>query len=183
MRLLPLKQWICDTCHEVIQSPHDGWLEWIMYGDSKCHRDKGFGIVHGYELGTDSSHETDFEKGLPPLYIRPSNCCYGDEFAESLPPHHTICGTPLEQCTGRQTMPFMLFFIDPESYDEDHEAVEDLREWAEIVRRLSVKYYEEARLYWDRAKADGFFDQISLSRYSLRTLLKVIKRYGDRDPA
>lgn len=29
MELQPLKQWICDTCGEIIEAPHDGWLEWV----------------------------------------------------------------------------------------------------------------------------------------------------------
>ena len=27
MRLIPLKQWICDSCGEVIEKPEDGWLD------------------------------------------------------------------------------------------------------------------------------------------------------------
>jgi len=38
-----------------------------------------------------------------------------------------------------------------------YKKLENPDELAEIIRRIHVPYYEEARLYWDTAKADGYF--------------------------
>jgi hypothetical protein len=40
--LEPLRQWICDTCGEIIQSAEQGYVEWMETND-KMH---GFRIVH-----------------------------------------------------------------------------------------------------------------------------------------
>jgi len=29
MKLIPLQQWLCDDCHQIIEQPKDGWLEWL----------------------------------------------------------------------------------------------------------------------------------------------------------
>ena len=44
IKIKPLKQWYCDQCRKVIDSPEVGWLEWL----SDINRDKehSFRIVH-----------------------------------------------------------------------------------------------------------------------------------------
>jgi hypothetical protein len=44
--LMPLKQWICDTCGEIIESPEHGWLEWRQ---DENHKAFDFNIVHHIE--------------------------------------------------------------------------------------------------------------------------------------
>ncbi|RKY37458.1 MAG: hypothetical protein DRP78_01105, partial [Candidatus Omnitrophota bacterium] len=41
--LKPLQEWICDTCGEIIRSPHDGYVEWLSNNDKQ---QRGFRIVH-----------------------------------------------------------------------------------------------------------------------------------------
>src|ERR1035441_6619662 len=43
MHLKPLKQWVCDTCREIITAPEDGQLEWVSDDE---HRARDFRIVH-----------------------------------------------------------------------------------------------------------------------------------------
>lgn len=44
MKLIPLKQWVCDSCGGVIEKPEDGWFEW--YTEMNLSLDTGFRIVH-----------------------------------------------------------------------------------------------------------------------------------------
>ena len=48
------------------------------------------------------------------------------------------------------------------------------------MRRLTIPYYEEARLYWSRAEADGFFDGANeVWLYMPHNLEALIERYRD----
>ena len=55
----------------------------------------------------------------------------------------------------------------------------DHASWAEVVRRLCVPHFEEARQYFQDAKADGeFVDHNEASTFFQRKLLDIIERYG-----
>lgn len=73
-------------------------------------------------------------------------------------------------------------FLDPGQHHEPKFAgphVKDVREWVELARRLTIPYYEQARLYWSRAEADGFLaDENEISIYSEVVLKDLIKEYG-----
>jgi len=47
MKLIPLQQWICDSCGGLIETPRDGWFEW--YAGINDHVATGFRIVHHSE--------------------------------------------------------------------------------------------------------------------------------------
>jgi len=56
---------------------------------------------------------------------------------------------------------------------------EDVKEWAEMIRRLTVRLYEEARPFMGAARADGFVEGLSEATiYSKATLAAMIDRYG-----
>ena len=57
MKLIPLKQFICDTCGGIINSPEEGWLEWLLDVNTTPHTNYGFKIIHH------SSAENKSEKG------------------------------------------------------------------------------------------------------------------------
>jgi hypothetical protein len=89
----------------------------------------------------------------------------------------------LSDFSERGAMPYLLNLIDPGPLGERGEAapcVADLREWAELARRLAIPYYEEARVYFDRAERDGFFDSYLRREISYPEILRrVILKYGD----
>jgi hypothetical protein len=45
MRLLPLSQWKCDTCGQIIERPEMGWVEWLA-GPTRGTKAHAFRIVH-----------------------------------------------------------------------------------------------------------------------------------------
>lgn len=77
----------------------------------------------------------------------------------------------------------LLQFIDVGQYHEPDFAgphASDLREWSELVRRLTIPHYEQARLYWSRAQEDGYFDGANeILIYTQGFLKKLIEKYGD----
>jgi hypothetical protein len=70
-KLIPLQQWYCDTCDELIGKPEEGWLEWMVdeerqgYGYRICHHflaspiSKAAGgqvTVQGWRCAADGGH-------------------------------------------------------------------------------------------------------------------------------
>ncbi len=150
--LKPLAQFICDRCHGVIEKPEDGWFEWLHDDDHKAH---SFRIVH---------HKT--------------RCQYPRETRHLMDLH-------LTHFLGPDFLVGLYRFLDLGPYhDPDGKhvvAVRDVREFTEILRRLTMPYYEEARLYWNAAKSDGYFDGVNEVRiYMPDNLRGLIERYGDR---
>jgi len=49
-------------------------------------------------------------------------------------------------------------------------------EMAEIIRRIHIPYYEEARIYMDKAIRDGFYEGVEDNHYELKS---IIEEYGN----
>jgi hypothetical protein len=166
VKLKPLKQWRCDGCHQIIESPEHGWVEWLTTLVDNRVRNREFRIVHHAEYSP----------------RRPRGNCYRYGLGEP-PLPDLLATTYLTDCIGENAMPYLLMLIDPGPYHDKRyqgPTVEDFRAWAEFARRLTIPYYEEARVYWPRAIADGFFHgQNEISIYLPDTLKSIIKRYGD----
>ena len=155
--LEPLKQFVCDYCGEIIDSPREGWIEWITeYGDDGRRYAYGFKIVH---------HAVYSPR-------RPKDCY-----------HYTDSEGRSDMHLGHvMNMGYLLHFLDVGPYHEPEylgPSVRDVREFVEIMRRLTTPYYEEARLYWEKALADGFFSGASpVWIYQPETLKSLIELYG-----
>jgi len=148
MKLIPLKQWICDSCGEIIKKPEDGWFEW--YTDEKTSFETGFRIVHHRE-----------------------SCMYDDGalIRQNRSPSHLA----LERVIGSAGLGYLLFSIEL-SEKKGVYKLADIEEFIEMIRRLHLSYWEEARLYWDKAYRDGFHDKCDFSE---NTLLSIINEYGE----
>ncbi|MCK5472212.1 hypothetical protein KAI54_03425 [Candidatus Gracilibacteria bacterium] len=161
MLKLQKNQWICDTCGEVINAASEGYVEWIneeVDGETQC---RDFHIVH--------------QKVFSPR--KNEHGCYqhGEELGRS--------DLPLENFMGGIGIAQLLSFIDlGEIIDPDNEhdpRINNFREYAEIFRRLHLPFYEEARLYFEMAKKDGFFDGAN-EIWVYSELEEIVKRYGDK---
>ena len=163
MKLQPLKQWICDNCREVIEKPEHGWLEWLSERGERQNPYHGFKIVH--------------HKPYSPR--NPESSCY---FYDKPPQGQSKMDLPLNEFVGLHGMVHLLTFIDTGPFREEPfygPHVKDLREWTELVRRLTLPYYEEARFYMKQANTDGFFSESNeIWIYLPDTLKEVIKGYG-----
>ena len=143
MRLKPLKQWICDSCNEVIEKPEDSWFEW--YVDNNDSLEKGFRIVH---------HKKE--------------CMYDGRILRR--ENKMTADMPLPSSLGSDGLSGLLFRI--ELSEKGIYKIADLKEFVEIMRRLYIPYWEEARHYWHRALNDGFHDGCQFSAESLQDIIR-----------
>lgn len=157
--LRPLEQWICDQCDQIIESPKSGWIEWVNSGDYKA---GGFKIVH--------------HASSSPYH--PKGDCYHYTHATGRADSH------LEEFLGDDGIPNLLRFLDLGPYHDRNYSgpwVRDIREFVELMRRLTIPYYEEARLYWREALGDGFFDGANeIWIYLPDTLKEIVDTYGNK---
>jgi hypothetical protein len=154
--MLPLMQFKCDTCHEVINSPNEGWLEWLEDCESKSQQRKAhsFRICHhllNSPFGGEKGCYVHSDKGN-------SSTMHLGHFLEDRMAH-------LLRCTDIGD------YHDP---DFRNPRIVDLRQWAELVRRVSIPYYEEARLYWTKATDDGYFDGANEIRIYTQDFLRTL---------
>ena len=161
-KLRPLEQWICDHCRELIEEPEHGWLEWQVPTNEDRFLNKGFRIVH---------HAAHSPR-------RPRGDCYQGEPRDAL-----RADGHLTDFLGHRGLVRLLSMIDPgphlRAHRRDYVAVESTHEFMQIVRRLHYPYFEEARLYWNAALRDGFFDGANeVWPYLPETLKVIIGRYG-----
>lgn len=164
MKLKPLEQWICDNCGQLIENTEHGWLEWLSEQGARQLPYHGFKIVHH------ASHSPR----------KPYGNCY---FYDEPPKGQSKMDLPLREFVSSRGIVQLLSFIDvgphhAKSFRGPY--VKDLREWTELFRRLMLPYYEEARMHWGKADADGFFNEANEIWIYLPDILKeVIKLYGD----
>lgn len=154
--LKTLTQFICDTCGKIIKSPQEGWLEWIR--DSKTGKVHSFRIVH-HQMAS-------------PLK-NPEGCYqHGNVIGRSDDHLDHILANPTAE---------LLMHLDIGSYHNPSFSgpyVADFRNYVETFRRLTIPYYEEARLYWDKAIQDGYFvDANELLIFTPSFLRELIARY------
>lgn len=159
MVMKPLQQWICDRCGQIVENPKDGWLEWLS-GDKENRQAHGFKLVH---------HATAAPTGR--------RCYHYDNQYDRADMHLTDMIGP--------NLPALYRFLDVgPRHDPDRRhlpGVRDLREFMEILRRLTLPYYEEARFYFESADEDGFFDGANeVWIYLPDTLRELIDRYGPK---
>ena len=152
--LEPLKQFICDTCHQVIETPEDGWLEWLTPSDEKLtYTNQGFRICH---------HNGRCEK-----YQRHLDCSDNN----------------LTDYVGELGLILLYQMMDigkPFEIDYKGPRVKDFREFTELLRRFTIPYYEEARQYWQEAISDGYLQQYTdVNIYKEYYLKAMIEHYSN----
>lgn len=145
----PLEQFICDTCHSLIEKPEDGWLEWLDDNTAGVH---SFRIVH--HKPTCHQHTAD----------------------------RNVKDNHLNYFAGSENLPNLYKFLDPGyRYNRDLQPVANglqIAEFTELLRRLTIPHYEEARLYFDQAEQDGLFDGANeVSPYKQDILKQIIHNY------
>jgi hypothetical protein len=162
--MLPLRQWICDTCGEVIYGPEQGWFEFLR--DMDNHNAHGFKIVH---------HKIYSPKHGP-------DGCYQYKDIE----HRALrCDMHLDQIIGDPIEtryiislldPYPIFLNKRENFVIDSHTI---REWVEIYNRLFIPFYEEARMYFDLAREEGMFKEENPCSFLEEVFLKeIVERYS-----
>lgn len=151
-KLVPLNQWICDTCNKKINTPDEGWVEWVSFGGEIPPQE--FYIVHNDQF------------------------CYRHSRRRGRKDMH------LEYFLGPDGLMKLMSLYDPgaHNYSSNLEIVlpKDMLEWNEIVRRLQIPYYEEARHLWRIVQSEGEFDGVNeYLPYTQEFMKRLIEDYGD----
>ncbi len=157
MALVPLMQWFCDRCGGVIAKPKDGWVHWRRDKERNVY---DIEIVH---------HLLASPRG-------------GEHGCYSARPE---CDMHLDQMLGPSGIVHLLRMMDIGAHHDGEGRhvgkVKDVRNWVEVFRRLHVPYYEEARLYFDRARSDGDLEGMNeVALYTERVLKRLVEDYGDQ---
>lgn len=158
MKLEPLKQWVCDVCGRIIESPEEGYVIWNENDDGMIDKIR---IVHKNALknGKQEGCDKDLKN-----YPRSSS---------------------LVSFLGDEGKVLFLSLVDPgpNFIKEYKKSISDIRLFLEVFRRLQLPYYEEARLYWNKARDAGFFADVNeVSLYLPKTLKYIVDNYsGGKD--
>lgn len=142
----------------------EGWIEWLS--SVTPHRAHGFRIVHHIAASPLGGSEGCYH--------------YGDSPDRS--------DEHLDQFADDSVVYNLLHWIDDGPHvlpDFDGPSATDLREWAELSKRLLLPYYEEARLYIDQAIGDDFLDDPGNPHYlySVSVLKRIAERYSQHNVA
>ncbi|MFL5345322.1 MAG: hypothetical protein ACJ8AT_11040 [Hyalangium sp.] len=125
--------WTCDTCGQKINSAKDGWVEWLHFFPGPASGPKGHGLRLVHNGGTSP-------RGL-------SGCQYGKGAKK---PNEMVQDLQLEEFLGADGLMRLLELI----YDQKVPTEEVL----EMIKRLHIPGYEEARLHFESAIAAGEFE-------------------------
>jgi hypothetical protein len=126
--MIPLEQFICDTCNQIIENYGDGAIEWISPSD---------------ENG----------KQLPPNSFR---ICHKNSNCYSIYKKVAFgVSRELVNFSDKMKIIELLGMIDKEYFPFDQNS---LNEYIELFRRLTIPYYEEARQYWHEADNEGLIE-------------------------
>jgi hypothetical protein len=147
--LEPLNQFICDNCGGIIDGVENGFVEWLVEPETSLNYN--FTIVHAPQNPGDT---------LGCLQHQPQSSYIH-----------------LEYLMSDEGLIQILWFLDTGLYYApayQGPKVKDMREFVELVRRLKLPYYEEARNYiFDTPDFDHGDELTMYSALNLRALIET----------
>lgn len=160
--LRPLEQFVCDECGAVIMTPWDGLIEWVNIPDGQGGKiATGFRIIHQFSSS-------------PFRMIRPDGCS------------HYAKNDNGERIQLNVIVPFanlfVLSFLDNQAFPDNKKEykcnkVADIKKFAVLARRLTVPYYEQARLYFHHVKEEN----LNILNLKTENLQNIILKYADNE--
>lgn len=161
--LEPLKEFICDECGQIINSPDEGYVEWIENEDAD-----GKPVVKGFRIIHNSACSPFKEKGREGCFKyahTPGRCDIDLEYFLSNAPQYLTSFLDLG------------FLHDPVGVVGSR--IKDYKEFTNFARRLLIPYYEEARTHFSEVLADGeFCDNHEINIFTEDTLKQIINRFA-----
>lgn len=155
--LEPLREFICDSCGRPITDTDNGWVEW----------------------------ESFYDKDRQKVVSRNFRICHHEIKCQKLARHPNCSDLPLSEFLGEMAIVQTTSMLDIGPYhNKDYPGPEpdDLREFTDFLRRLTLPYYEEARQWWHQAMHDGYFgDSNEILIYLPKNLKAMIKHYQEEN--
>lgn len=153
--------WTCDQCGKPILSVDDGWVEWLN-GD----------IKDGWE-GTSHHLRLVHIVSASPERGRLKHACYHDTDYWFAAKGYTVADLPLSEFVGPDGLVTLLAFIADKRFSDQNEVLE-------MIKRLHIPKYEQARPHFESAIAGGAFEPRTAPSYydqdELGAVLKWVKR-------
>ncbi|MCT1575686.1 hypothetical protein M3E13_15580 [Oceanobacillus kimchii] len=151
IKLKQREQWYCDSCGQIIKNSKEAMLEWDNFL---------------YEDNNDGYNAKNFRIVHQKKASNYSNC-QTDNKKRNLSDGH------LHWYVGSGGLSELLSFYDYKKIDH--------REFNEIIKRIHVDFYEEARIYMNIGFEDGYnLDPHQVGDYSQQDLLFLISEYADK---
>ena len=151
--------WFCDSCSQSIQCPEDGWVEWIyLCGQSPSGRN--LRLVHKFNTSPQEGYKR----------------CQFDEKVEFQKDKGKVADASLPDFLGPDGLMRLLVFLADDELPKN--------DVLEMIKRLHIPGYEEARLFIKTAVSAGAVELNSRLNYprqsEILVVLKFIAKYGSR---
>lgn len=146
MKTNETKFWICDNCGGKIESIEDGWVEWLVKQDDAISYNKSYGM----------------------RIVHRVKCIY-DETLIYKKENAIVSDIDLESFLGADGLMDLLSFLSDGYFKESEEVLE-------IIKRIHIPGYEEARFYFEEAIGYGVFEpNTKPGYYSQRDIMSVLE--------
>ena len=142
--------WICDNCGKKIESIEEGWVEWL---ETK----NGAEIFNSYQ-------------GI--RIVHSARCNYNQDLVYKK--YSAIVGDmDLQSFSGADGLMDLLLFISEENFKNNEELLE-------VIKRIHIPGYEEARLFFDEAIDEGVFEPNTKPGYYTQRNISAVLDYIER---
>lgn len=143
--------WRCDTCGETIDSAEHGWVEWKAVDTGGQFRKVGFRLVHSFPNGRGDG-----------------GCMYNDRHFAS---NESLSDLPLDSFLGPDGLMQLL------EYTSDNPASAD--ELLEMIKRLHIPGYEQARRHFEAAIRNGVFERNTKPGFHYQSDIEATNRWAE----
>jgi len=165
--LKPLEQYYCDTCGEIIESVDEGYVEWIS-GNEDPENNKSKYSIHSFRIIHDGS--------ISPLKPKDRNGCF--KFNRTYGQSSVSLNTFFNPDTKYLYLNYMLHPGKFSYPDLDQTLVRSITEYVEFIKRLTIPYYEQGRLFFQKALEDELIERTDEYNLHKPEFLKwLIDRY------
>ncbi len=167
--LIPLKQFYCDTCGQIIESPNEGYTEWKR------------------EVNLDTNEMTAFCSGFKIIHNKPYSPNPDKGCSQYL--HDEIIegsmSKSLERMLSLGLISLLSFLDDGKSkqrqYNDPEISAREMRDFVAFFSRLIIPYYEEARKYFLKAETELFYRELGGEEiYDPSILEKIVQKFSIR---
>jgi hypothetical protein len=147
--------WICDTCGLPIKDFSGGSIEWLECSNGQ-YKGKGLRLIHNISVS-------------PRKNISQNGC---NAYIEKH--HQGVNDLPLSEFLGSDGLMLLLSKLTNSELPID--------EIVEMIKRLHISGYEQARLHFDEAVSEGVFEQsLDQGYYSQKDIESVLEFAQNRE--
>lgn len=144
--------WICDSCGHPIASAEDGWVEWIEFRTAAGRQGRDLRLVH--------------HMAATPTGKR----CQFNQQAERNRDDGLIADASLSDFLGADGLMDLLSMLEEGCLPRD--------EVLEMIKRLHIEGYEQARPYFEEAISDGVFEPNTLPGYYRQRDIRAVLEFA-----